>query len=402
MLSNHQLPITNYQIVIAGGGLAGLTQAIALAHYGIESTMVERGNHANHAQDTYDGRTSFLSLGNQKLYAAWGAWDAMRAHAEPVKDIRIVDGDSPMFMHYSADEVGVDCMGYIIENTHLRRALIKAVQVNNLITVIGNTAVEKAQADAHFSNITLSNGQTLKAKLVIAAEGKESPLRAQAGIKTRDHDYKQTAIICAFAHEKHHQNIAIEKFLPSGPFAVLPMVGGFHSAIVWSEKSERAPQFLAMDDGAFVASVTERFTDYLGALTLVSPRWQYPLSLRFAETLYAERLALVGDTAHFIHPIAGQGFNQSMKDIAELTKLIAERYRVGLDIGTSELLQTYARNRRLDNLQMIAATDGLNRLFSNDLKTTRIARRIGLRLVEKLPALKKGFIRHAMAAKQSA
>jgi len=401
-MSNHQLPITNNQIIIAGGGLAGLTQALALAHYGIACTIVERGNHANHAQDNYDGRTSFLSLGNQKLYDTWGAWDGMKQHAEPIKDIRIVDGDSPMFLHYSADEVGVDCMGYIIENTHLRRALIQSVQANNLITVIENAAVEKAEADAHFSNITLSNGQTIKAKLVIAAEGKESPLRAQAGIKTRDHDYKQTAIICAFAHEKHHQNIAIEKFLPSGPFAVLPMVGGFHSAIVWSEKSERAPQFLSMDDAAFVAAVTERFTDYLGKLTLVSPRWQYPLSLRFAETLYAERLALIGDTAHFIHPIAGQGFNQSMKDISELTKLIAERYAVGLDIGTSELLQTYARNRRLDNLQMIAATDGLNRLFSNDLKTVTIARRIGLGLVEKLPALKKGFMRHAMTVKKSA
>lgn len=397
-MHNNEQPTTN-NIIIAGGGLAGLTQAIALGHYGISSTIVERGNHAIHAQETYDGRTSFLSLGNQKLYAQWGAWEDMKDHAEPVKDIRIVDGDSPLFLHYSTEEVGVDCMGYIIENTHLRRALIKAVQASTLITVIENTAVEKAEADAHFSNITLSNGQTLKAKLVIAAEGKDSPLRSQAGIKTRDHDYKQTAIICAFAHEKYHQNIAIEKFLPSGPFAVLPLKGGYHSAIVWSEKSELAPHFMAMDDAAFVETVTERFTDYLGKLTLASPRWQYPLSLRFAESLYAERLALVGDTAHFIHPIAGQGFNQSMKDIAELSSLIAERYAVGLDIGTSDMLKTYESNRRLDNLQMIAATDGLNRLFSNDIKTVKLARRIGLGLVEKLPALKKGFMQHAMTVR---
>ncbi len=396
------MKITNNQIIIAGGGLAGLTQALALTHYNIPSTMIERGNHALHMQDGFDGRTSFLSLGNQQLYEKWGAWESMKAYAEPIKEIRIVDGNSPLFLHYDSEDVGVDSMGYIIENTHLRRALIKAVQVNNLITVIENTAVEKAEADAHFSNITLSNGQTLKAKLVIAAEGKESPLRAQAGIKTHDRDYKQTAIIAAFAHEKHHQNIAIEKFLPSGPFAVLPMVGGFHSAIVWSEKSELAPHFMAMDDAAFTQAATERFTDYLGKLTLASPRWQYPLSLRFAERLYAERLALIGDTAHFIHPIAGQGFNQSMKDIAELSQLIAERHAVGLDIGTSELLHTYARNRRLDNLQMIAATDGLNRLFSNNLKTARIARRIGLELVEKLPILKKGFMRHAMTVKKSA
>ena len=402
MHSKNEERRTNNEIIIAGGGLAGLVQALALAHENIPSTIVEKGTHALHMQAGYDGRTSFLSLGNQILLEKCGAWDEMKAHAEPIKDIRIVDGDSPLFLHYDHEDVGVKQMGFIIENIHFRRALIQAVQKNALITVLENTTIEKAEPNSHLNTLSLSNGKTIDAKLLIVADGKTSNLREQAGITTRDHDYKQTAIICALAHEKHHENIAIEKFLPAGPFAILPMTGGFHSAIVWSERSDLAPHFMAMDDAAFTAAITERFTDYLGTLTLASPRWQYPLSLSFATRLYGDRMALVGDAAHFIHPIAGQGFNQSMKDIAALSRLIAERHAVGLDIGTEDVLKTYSRERKLDNLQMIAATDGLNRLFSNNLKTAKLARRIGLGLVQKAPLLKKAFMRHAMAVKKPA
>ncbi len=389
-------------VIIAGGGLAGLAQSLALAHYGIPSTLIEKGSHALHLNPGFDGRTSFVSLGNQILFEQWGAWEGMKAHAEPVKDIRIVDGDSPLFLHYDTEEIGVDAMGYIIENFYFRRALIEAVHKNSLITVIENTVVEASAADSHFTTLTLSNGNALKAKLLIVSEGRNSSLREKAGINTRSYNYKQTAIICAVAHEKHHQNIAIEKFLPAGPFAILPMQGGFHSSLVWTERADLAPLYLEMNDADFTAAITERFGDYLGRLTLSSQRWNYPLSLTYATTLYSERLVLVGDSAHAIHPIAGQGFNQSMKDIAALSRLISERQGVGLDIGTEDLLKTYQRQRKLDNLQMIAATDGLNRLFSNDLKTVKIARQIGLGLVEKLPGLKKRFMRHAMALKKSA
>ncbi len=389
-------------IIIAGGGLAGLVQAIALAHEDIPSTIVEKGTHELHQQRGFDGRTSFLSLGNKILLKKWDVWKDMKPHAEPIKDIRIVDGDSPLFLHYDHEDVGVNEMGYIIENFYFRNALIKAVQENPLITVLENMSVEKADADSHFTTLTLSNGEQLKGKLLIVAEGRNSTLREKAGITVRKHDYEQTAIICALAHEKNHENIAIEKFLPSGPFAILPMTGGFHSAIVWSERSDLAPHFMAMDDAAFTAAVTERFTDYLGKLTLASPRWQYPLSLSFATRLYGERLALVGDAAHFIHPIAGQGFNQSMKDIAGLSRLLADRRDVGLDMGTEDVLKTYNRERKFDNLKMIAATDGLNRLFSNNLKTAKLARQIGLGLVQKSSTIKKAFMRHAMATKNSA
>lgn len=390
------------EIIIAGGGLAGLVQALALAHEDIPSTIVEKGTHTLHQERSFDGRTSFLSLGNKILLKKWGAWEDMKAHAEPIKDIRIVDGDSPLFLHYDHEDVGVQAMGYIIENFYFRGALIKAVQQHPLITVLENTVVEKAEADSHFTTLTLSSGKTIQAKLLIVAEGRNSSLREKAGIKIRQHDYEQTAIICAVAHEKDHENIAIEKFLPAGPFAILPMQGGKHCSLVWTESAELAPHFMQMNDADFTAAIAERFGDYLGKLTLASPRWQYPLSLTFATTLYAERLALVGDSAHAIHPIAGQGFNQSMKDIAALSQFIAERRDVGLDIGTEDVLQQYQRARKFDNLQMIAATDGLNRLFSNNLKTAKLARQIGLGLVQKSPTIKKAFMQHAMAVKKPA
>ena len=272
--------MNTHHIIIAGGGLAGLVQALALAHHDIPSTIVERGAHALHLKPGYDGRTSFLSLGNQHLLEQYGAWEAMKNHAEPIKDIRIVDGDSPLFLHYDHQDVGVEQMGFIIENTHFRRALIETVRRNKRIAVWENRVVEKAEPDAHFNTLTLSNGETVQTKLLIVAEGKSSALRKAAGIATRDHDYHQTAIICAFAHERRHENVAVEKFLPSGPFAILPMVGGYHSAIVWSERSDLAPHFMAMNEADFTSAASERFTDYLGTLTLASPRWQYPLSLR--------------------------------------------------------------------------------------------------------------------------
>lgn len=391
-----------HQIVIAGGGLGGLSQALAFAHHGIESTLVERGQFTDHAKPGFDGRTSFLALSNKELYDRWGAWEAMAPHAEPVKDIRIVDGNSPMFLHYDHKDIGVGPMGYIIENTHLRRALINAVKKNKQITILENTSVLDAEADAHHMVVSLSDQQKIKAKLLVVAEGRGSDLRENAGIAIRYYDYRQTAIICAVAHEKHHENIAIERFLPAGPFAVLPLPGGYHSSLVWTERSDLAGHYMAMNDDDFVAAITERFSDYLGKLTLASPRWQYPLSLTHAETLYAPRLALVGDSAHAIHPIAGQGFNLSMRDIEALAGLVAGRATLGLDIGSEDLLGEYHRSRKADNFRMIAATDLLNRLFSNSLPGVTAARRLGLGLIEKMPGLKKRFMRQAMGLKKSA
>ena len=402
LYSNNEQRITNNDVVIAGGGLAGLSQALALSFHGIPSLLIEKSTHSLHQQPGYDGRTSFVTLGNHLLYQQWGAWERMATYAEPVKDIRILDGDSPLFLHYDHRDTGTQAMGYIIENTHFRRALIEAVQAQPLITVRENTIVEKATPDSHYIHLQLPASETLKAKLLIVADGKNSALRDAAGINTRRQDYRQTAIICAVSHPKHHESVAIERFLPAGPFAILPMPGGHHSSLVWTERADLAENYLALDDADFTAAITARFGSYLGPLTLASPRWKYPLDLTYATRLYADRLALIGDSAHAIHPIAGQGFNLSMKDIAALADLIAAQKSVGLDIGTDDVLAAYARQRTLDNLQMIAATDGLNRLFSNNLTTARIVRRIGLGLVEKLPGVKKRFMRHAMAVTKTA
>lgn len=392
----------NANIVIAGGGLGGLSQALAFAHHGITSTLIERGQFTDHAKPGFDGRTSFLALSNKELYSLWGAWDQMLPHAEPVKDIRILDGDSPFFLHYDHEELGVGPMGYIIENTHLRRALIQAVKQNPLITVLENTSVLDAEPDAHHITLSLTDQKKIKAKLLVIAEGRGSDLREKAGIKVRTHDYRQTAIICAVKHEKSHGNAAIERFLPAGPFAILPLPGGMHSSLVWTERAHLAQYYMEMNDADFIAAITERFGDYLGKLTLASPRWQYPLSLTHAETLYGPRQALVGDSAHAIHPIAGQGFNLSMRDIETLSNLVAGRLSLGLDIGAEDMLSEYQRTRKADNFRMIAATDGLNRLFSNSLPGVTLARRLGLGFIEKMPGLKKRFMRQAMGLKKSA
>lgn len=395
-------PWSASRIAIAGGGLAGLSQALAFAHHGIPSLLIERGDFSAQVKPGFDGRTSFLALSNQRLYEKWGAWQAMKPFAEPVKDIRIVDGDSPLFLHYDHRDIGVGPLGYIVENTHFRRALIEAVKANPLITVREKVSVEKAEPGTHFVSLTLSDKEKLEAKLLVISEGRHSALREKAGIKTYDKDYGQTAIICAVSHEKNHENCAIERFLPAGPFAILPLPGGYHSSLVWTERTELCAHYLAMNDEDFVAAITERFGDYLGALKLASPRWKYPLSLTHADVLYAPRQALVGDSAHAIHPIAGQGFNLSMRDIEELANLVAGRHHLGLDVGSEEMLRTYHRTRKADNFRMILATDGINALFSNSLGSVTAARRLGLGLVEKLPGLKKRFMLQAMGLKKTA
>lgn len=389
-------------ILIVGGGLAGMVQALDFASAGMPSTLIESGRFVAQKSPGYDGRTSFLSLGNQRMLARIGAWKALAVHAAPVKEIRIVDADSPLFLHYDHQDVGVEQMGYIVENHHFRSALVDSILASQTITRLEGVKVERAQADAQWHTVFLSDGTQLRAKLVIAADGKDSPLRQAAGIGTRGHAYHQSAIVCAVRHTLPHHHIAIERFLPSGPFAVLPMANPNISAIVWSEAETLAPHFMAMPEADFVEALQHRFGGYLGTLELVSPRWVYPLSLRFANRLFGPRLGLIGDAAHFIHPIAGQGFNQSMKDIACLTELMKHQASLGLDIGDASLLSQYDRQRRVDNLTMIAATDGLNRLFSNSRPATTALRRVGLGLVQKLPGVKKAFMRHAMTVKKSA
>lgn len=383
-------------VVIAGGGLIGLSIAHALAVQGVSSVVVEAQDPENWKDPAFDGRTSAIALGTRQYFESINLWQAMAPHATAINDIHIVEGHSPRFLHYDHQDVGREPMGHIIENRHLRTALVESLDGQQNIQFLAPCRYQTVDTDVKGVTVGLEDGREVQGQLLICAEGKFSKLRQEIGIGTIERDYKQTAIVAAVDHEKPHNGMAVERFLPSGPFAILPMAGGNRSSIVWTEETASAQQYLDITDAAFLQAIEERFGDRYGKLSLVEGRFSYPLTLIVAKEYYRQRLALVGDAAHGIHPIAGQGFNLGMRDVIALTTLIAERKACGLDVGSQTMLKTYQKQRKPDNWAMIAATDSLNRLFSNDLPPIRLARKLGLGGVQHLPPVKKAFMRHAM------
>lgn len=389
-------PVSSHtDCLIAGGGMVGLSMALALAREGLRITVVERAPYTLHLAPEFDGRVSAIALGSQRLLAHIGAWEGMAPYAEPIMDIRVSDGDSLTFLHYDHREVGTDPFGWIVENRHIRQALVDAVQEHKNIRVIAPAAVTGLRTCGEQAEVTLSDGSAITASLVIGADGKQSGLRALAGIRAFEASYKQTAIVCTIEHAKPHLGLAQERFLTAGPFAVLPMQAN-RSSLVWTEPHDRADMYLGLPEEAFVEEIRERVGDYLGTIRTVGPRFSYPLSLLHAYHYTAPRVALIGDAAHAIHPIAGQGVNLGFRDVAVLAELVGKRARLGLDIGAESVLAHYARWRRFDNVAMLFVTDALNRLFSTALPPVRAARRFGLWAVGKVPPLKRQFMRHAM------
>lgn len=382
--------------IIIGAGLTGMTMACSLAANDIPVTVIEQADINDIRKKESDGRTSAISYGSVEIFKKIGLWDTMQDHAGAILDIHITDGNSPVFLHYDHKLVGSHPMGYIIENYHIRESLFKrAAELKNL-TIISPAKYTSVERNQNNVRVTLENGEVLDAALLIAAEGRMSKIRKQAGIKTTGWTYDQHGIVCTVKHEKNHDGIAYERFLAAGPFAILPMQGGYHSSIVWTEKSELAPLFMAMDDVEFLEHLESRFGDFLGRLEVVGKRFCYPLALSHAARYSDTRLALIGDAAHGIHPIAGQGFNLGIRDVPVLTDLIVQQKNLGLDIGTASILSEYEKLRKYDSTSLIAITDILNRLFSNNIFPLKIARQIGLGAIEKLPGVKKFFMRHAM------
>jgi len=388
------------EIAVVGGGLSGLALAIACAAAGIEVAVVDREDPAKFRSAAYDGRTTAIAYGSQQVLRGLGVWDMLGAHAQPIRAIRVADGDSPLFLHYDRRDVDTEALGYIVENRRLRSALQARAEALPGLSLYAPSAVEAVEFAAAQARLTLADGRRIAAALVVGADGRESAMRAAAGIKTRRKSYRQTAIVCVVRHEQPHRGIAVEHFRAAGPFAILPMptlaIGGNRSSIVWTENEEAAPGLLALDDKRFLEQLTSRFGDFLGAIAVEGGRWSYPLHLLQAERYAATRLALVGDAAHVIHPIAGQGWNLGVRDVAALAELIVDTHRIGLDLGSAALLRRYERWRRLDSLTLTAVTDGLNRLFANELPPLKLARDLGLAAVNRAPGLKRFFMRHAM------
>ena len=383
-----------FEVAVVGGGMVGLSLALGLAGAGVPVALIERAKLSDMAAATFDGRGSAVAAGSQRILDGLGLWDGLADEAEPILEIRVADGTSPLFMHYDHKEIGDGPLGWIVENAVTRRALAAAAGKSNLQVYDGAELAECNFGD-DAAVLDLADGRQISARLVVAADGRNSPLREAAGIDAVRWRYQQTGIVCAVHHELPHNGIAQEHFVPAGPFAILPMTQN-RSSIVWTERNELAPDILALGDDTFAAELGERFGSFLGKIEIGPTRWSYPLSVVHAKRYIAPRLALAGDAAHAIHPIAGQGFNIGLRDVAALAEVIIDTLRLGLDPGTMTALERYERWRKPDNMMMIGVTDILNRLFSNDITPVRIAREVGLAAVDRATPLKKIFMRHAM------
>ncbi|MCG8546930.1 MAG: UbiH/UbiF/VisC/COQ6 family ubiquinone biosynthesis hydroxylase, partial [Alphaproteobacteria bacterium] len=361
----------NVDVLIVGGGLNGLTLGGALAGAGVRTAVIDLEDPAKMIAQAYDGRASAIAHASARVFQGIGVWDAMAAAAEPILDIRVADGHpvrgiSPLFLHYDHRDVGDEPFGYIVENRHTRQALLDHARQLPLLWHAAPAEIASLDRDAHRVEAHLADGTVIRAELAIAADGRFSRTRRDAGIGVSGMRYRQTSIVCTVRHERAHNGVAVELFLPGGPFAMLPMTDQ-RSNVVWSERADLAPIYLALDDAAFLDELERRFGDWLGPIELVGPRFSYPLGVQHAERYTDRRLALVGDAAHAIHPIAGQGLNLGLRDVAALAELIVDAKRLGLDAAGPSVLDRYARWRRFDNMMLIAVTDGLTRLFSNDI-----------------------------------
>lgn len=389
-------------IIIAGGGLVGNALAIALAQGGIRVTVIDPLPREAQVAASFDGRTSAISSGSVRILGHLGAWAHIAPHAQPIHDIRVCDEDKPGFVHYSDKEVG-EPFGYIVENNILRRGLFTALEAQANITLIEGTVTDFAASGAR-AIATLGSGETLSAPLLIAADGRFSKLREQAGIAQRVIAYGQTAIVCVIEHAHAHDGLALEKFYPEGPFALLPLKptadGLNRSGVVWTVHEKDAAHYVALGEDDFNTELQRRVgmvaDNYWGAVKAVGKRFSYPLTLMHAKEFIAPRFALVGDAAHGIHPIAGQGVNLGYRDVAVLAELLIEQRRLGLDLGAESLLTHYQRWRRFDSFSMTASTDILNRLFSNRVPGLSLVRRAGMVAVNHLPPVKRYFMKHAM------
>lgn len=387
--------MTSSDVIIVGAGLVGSAMAIALAQGGVSVTLFERASRAAVLDKAADGRASAISEASRRVFNSLGLWDKLAPHGEPILDIKVVDGFSSAQVHYDHRDVENRPFGYIISNPTIRATLIEAAESEENITLYYESEVRDIERTSSQCVVTLSDGEVFDAPLLLAADGRMSKLRDWAGIASRKIEYGQSAIVCTIAHEKPHEGLALERFMPNGPIAVLPMQDN-RSCVVWTEPHDMAQHMIGLEDDFFIHEMTSRMGDYLGEIQAVDKRYCYPLSLMQSEGYIAERFALVGDSAHGIHPIAGQGVNVGYRDVAVLAELVVEAKRLGQDIGGDEMLGHYQRWRRLDSTSMTASTDALNRLFSNNSALFKIGRRAGLKLVDNSERTKQFFMLGAM------
>lgn len=388
---------TDVDILIAGGGLNGPALALALAEAGLGVAVVDPRPADLRAGESFDGRAYALAIASQRLLKALGLWQDLAGHSQPIREVKASQGQAgegaaPFFLHFDSAEIEEGPVGYMLEDRFLYRAFLTAMA--NRVTHLDGLSVIGHQPDASGVTVTLSDGRQMRARLLVGADGRGSGVAQRAGIVRRGWDYGQAALVAAIDHSQPHHGIAHQYFMPTGPLAILPLPG-HRSSVVWSETRENAEAIRALDDDDFLKVLRPRFGDFLGSISLAGPRFSYPLNLSLAETYIADRVALIGDAAHGVHPIAGQGLNLGLRDVAALAEVLVEAARRGEDVGSSLVLERYQAWRRPDATSLALGMDAVNHIFANGNPLLSAARGLGMGAVTAIPALRRGFMRQA-------
>ena len=381
-------------VIILGGGLVGLTLAIALDTYGLTSVVIDPADPEAQLAAGFDGRASAIASASWRMLEAIGVGALLKGQGCPIRRIEVRDGLSRESLNFESDE-NDDPLGIMFENRAVRAALRERALAASNIRLLAPATPLSVVRDAHGVTVTLREGQIARASLLVGAEGRRSPTREAAGIRIAQWRYDHVAMIGSIEHELPHENIAHEIFYPAGPFALLPMLPGNRCCFVWTVKTADAPAMLDLPERAFVAEMRKRIGGLLGEIRLISARSSYPLGYHHASTITADRLALVGDAAHGIHPIAGQGLNLGLRDVGALVEVLVDGARLGLEAGDAQLLARYERWRALDSLMVGASTDGFTRLFGAPGRPARAIRRLGMAAVERIGPLKNYFMAEA-------
>jgi 2-octaprenyl-6-methoxyphenol hydroxylase len=391
-------------VILGGGGLVGQTLALALDQAGVSVAVIDASKPADTLAPTFDGRAFAIAFASFRMWRALGIGDQI--DAQPIEQIMVTDGrvgdgvrkGGPSLLHLHFDRAEMrdhdEPLGLMCEARHVRLALDSAVKAKSSIRMIQPMSVTSIKRDPAGVRVTLANGETLRAPLLVGTDGRRSFVRQAVGIRTIGWDYPATAIVATIAHEEPHNAVAYEHFLPNGPFAILPLTGN-RSNIVWAEPRKAAEALLKMGEDDFLAELRLRFGDFLGELSLEGPRFGYPLSLQLAERMIDARVALAGDSAHGIHPLAGQGLNLGLKDCAALAECIADGVALGLDPGDVSILERYQRWRRFDNVSMALGMEFFDKMFSNDIRPLAVARRLGLGAVNAVGPARRFFMKYA-------
>lgn len=400
---------TQADLIIVGAGMAGMTAALALAKGGLKPVLVERQPLSEQVEPSFDGRASAIAYSCFRQWQALGVGDALEPLACRMDEIMVTDAHlpgastqrpSPFFLHFNAGEIsdrsGNEPLGYMLENRHIRSVLYEAVQKAG-IRVVCPASVTEIEETTTRIHLTLSTGETLSAPVAVAAEGRKSGLREHAGIRTIRRDYGQSAVVATVKMQYPHNHVAYEYFLSSGPFAILPLTDN-RACLVWSESHTKAKALLEVRPELFHAHLMQRFGDFLGEVELTGPKFIYPLSMALAEHMYRGRIALLGDAAHGIHPIAGQGLNLGLKDAAAFAEVVIEAARLGEDLGSELVLERYAQWRRFENVSTSMIMDAFVHLFSNNNPLVRPLRDLGMGIVNNIAPARRFFMEDAGGA----